>query len=203
MYKLEKQNFEKAEDDLEECVSLVIGIILVILVAAIGLTMPLGIKAETKPDVGLWLARSCIGEAGFYAVEGECAAIAHVYLKRAEIAGVPYYKTLRQYSGAIKRHRGHTRPWLFGLRRDNARPENWPPNLKWPAYREAWSNTLSIADAFIAGEIPDPLPRADHYGGWVDRHRIVKGVWKRIPAPYRNRFYCVRNCDERQTETNP
>lgn len=143
-----------------------------------------------RPDTALWLARSCVGEAGFGAHEtGECLAIAHVYAKRSSITGRSYYSTMRAYSAAIKPRSNKNNPWVLQLNVDATRPRGWPHGLDWDNYRSDWMATLQLARQFLSPDRqPDPLPTATHYGGWVDRHRIP-GHWVRIPTPYRNRFY--------------
>lgn len=151
--------------------------------------------SSAEPDTGLWLARSCVGEAGFHSGRsGECAAIGHIYQKRSEAAGVDFYSTMRAYSSAIKPRGNKNRQWVFDLRRDGSEPLNWPKNLNWLAYRADWMHTLNTSDMLIRGLIPDPLPRAEHYEGWVDRHRIPTN-WIRIKTKFRNRFYRVESRD--------
>lgn len=143
-------------------------------------------------DVALWLARSCVGEAGFDAADtGECTAIAHVYAKRVHISRIPYYKMIRKYSAAVSDQR--RRPWINQLNRACARPKGFGKNLKWERYQERWKRTLDTADSFFRGELSDPTPTAKHYGGWIDRHNLDPRVWKRIPdTGFRNYFYEMR-----------
>jgi hypothetical protein len=145
-----------------------------------------------ETDDGLWAARSCVGEAGFQSwVTGECAAMVWIYKKRANINGLGFYKTMRMYSGAIKKHPGHSRPWVFGLNRDGTKPADWPERLDWTRYRNDWLQTLETADKAISGEIPDPLPGALHYGGYCDRHRFGTNLI-RLETEYRNIYFTVR-----------
>lgn len=144
-----------------------------------------------KTDTALWIARSCVGEAGFSAVyTGECAAIAHIYRKRALISGASYYRTMRQYSAAIKLNRGKI--WVLSLSRDGRRPHGWG-RADWMIYREKWLDTLHLADSFMRGDISDPLPPALHYGGKMDIRLNLK-LWERMHTPhYRNIFYKRRS----------
>jgi hypothetical protein len=99
---------------------------------------------------------------------------------------------LRRYSAAIKPIEGKRRPWIRQLRADGKRPEGWPPGADWQRYRADWMATLAHAGDILEGEVPDPLPRAVHYGGWIDRLRPGPH-WRRIDAPgLRNYFYRVR-----------
>jgi hypothetical protein len=144
-----------------------------------------------KTDVGLWLARSCVGEAGFDSgATSECAAMAHVYSKRAEINGLSYYRNVRLYSAAVKTCR---QPWVCKLSRALKQPLKWAARYIWERYAPHWRNTLLMADAFIEGEVADPLPNAVHYGGSMDHWRAVKAGWKLIKTDgMKNNFYEVK-----------
>lgn len=147
-----------------------------------------------EPDVALWLARSCVSEAGFDSgATGECAAIAHVYAKRAERSGREYYKIMRQYSAGIKYRAGHSRDWVFDLRRSAKRPHHWPARASWPHFKKHWVNTLQMCDHFVDGSVADPLPKSDHFGGRMDAWRATQQGWRAIPhKTFKNIFYAVR-----------
>lgn len=165
-------------------------IVLLIITLLISASLIVGFEAcaQEQPDVALWLARSCVGEAGWNTAEsGECVAIAHIYLKRVRINRKSYYWNLRRYSAAVRK--GHGKIWVMALRRDGKRPSGFR-KLEWSRHRSYWLKTLLVADQFIAGETEDPLPTALHYGGYVDRHRLNPKAWRRIPVEaFRNRFY--------------
>ena len=145
--------------------------------------------AESLEDA-LWLARSCVGEAGWDSVEtGECAAILHIYKKRGELNGKGTLWTAKKYSAAIKPGRHHRNTWVRYL--DGTRkPKHWPANLKWERYSEKWNRAYWYAVDFLNGEVEDPLPDAMHYGSRIDAHRVPSS-WKRIKAPFRNWFWSV------------
>ena len=148
------------------------------------------VAAHRPVDVGLWLARSCVGEAGFGSgASGECAAIGHVYRKRIRTG--TFWGVMRRYSAAIKPHSANSRPWLFSLRRDGKRPTHWPAAVRWSDHRDRWVETLQAADAMLAGDTPDPVPDAVHYGGDVDRARAKRLGFVEIETPFRNYFYRV------------
>lgn len=148
--------------------------------------------SEEEPDVALWLARSCIGEVGWAANETtECYAIWHIYKKHAERAQRPLYEVMREYSGALKKRRTHPNKWVFFIERDADKPvKHWPSKrCKWrPLHRRAVLQVVDMAEAFLRGEIPDPLPDATHFGSAIDpkhpNHRRIE-----TPGDYRNRFY--------------
>jgi hypothetical protein len=151
------------------------------------------VKHSEADRTALWLARSCVGEAGWDAAEsGECAAIWHVYGKRARDTGRPIKRTARLYSSAIKRG-PWAREWVFGLNRGGEKPKGWPKRLRWNRYRDRWFETLALADLFLEGRIEDPLPSAEHYGGRMDRKNLCPRSWKRIQAHgFVNWFYARR-----------
>jgi hypothetical protein len=149
--------------------------------------------ASEREDTALWLARSCIGEAHWQAVDtGECAAIWWVYRKGAAKKDRPLLRQAKLYSAAIKRGAHNRRKWIFGLDRSGKKPSNWA-DAKWSKKRDSWIETLALADSFLRGEIEDPLPSAEHYGGRMDRHRLCPKAWARIPAPgFVNWYYARR-----------
>lgn len=140
------------------------------------------------PDVALWLARSCIGEAGWTAHRtGECSAIWHVYRKRSDATGWPLLAVVRKYSVAVKRIKGRPNPWILDLNRGYTRPEKWPGGLRWSnVHRYHWGQMLFQARLFLAGKLTDPLPMANHFGSPIDP---VPATWVRVRAGFRNWFY--------------
>jgi hypothetical protein len=147
-------------------------------------------NASEREDTALWLARSCIGEAGWKAVEtGECAAIWWVHRKRAGGQAGELEMTLR-YSNAVKYS---TRQWVVELNRDGEKPAGWPVGARWKYHLKYWKSTLLLADNFVAGDVPDPLPSAEHYGGEMDTG-LSRWMWRRIPTDesFENRFYARR-----------
>jgi hypothetical protein len=145
---------------------------------------------QEEDKTALWLARSCIGEAGYNAHEtGECAAIWHVYKKRGAINGKGTLWTARKYSAAIKNGAHQRNKWVMHLS-GAEQPRKWPRNLNWSKYRDRWLDTLERAKAFVRGELADPLPSAVHYGSRIDRHRARKN-WRRVKSPFKNWFWRV------------
>ena len=168
------------------------GDILLALAVGFVLALLLSLPAHAARDaVGLLLARSCGGEAGLASIEsGECAAILHVYLKRAALRGGTLAATVRAYSAAVKRRHGHPNAWIIDLDRTLERPARWPRGLRWSVARPLWGRALDFAEAFLRGEVPDPLPAALHFGGRMDRGRLSAASWAPIPRTgFRNIFY--------------
>ena len=149
-------------------------------------------RKQWTPRARIWTARSCVGEAGWLALE-ECTAIAWVYAKRARDNYKPYLWIVRRYSAATKSHEAHRRPWLLKLRPDNRRPDGWPGNLSWRKYKPLWVAVLDHLDRWATGKIPDQLPEANHFGSGMDA-KLVKHRWKRVEAPdeFRNWFFNSR-----------
>ena len=148
-------------------------------------------KGDQHVDVGLWLARSCVGEAGFDSSEtGECAAIMHVYKKRAKISGKSIYEIARKYSAAIKPRDDRRNRWVLDLDRAGNKPDYWHPRLSWKHHRIWWELMLEHVDDFLKGRVKDPVPSAMHYGGRMDRYRLPAESWRAIHSlPFRNIFY--------------
>lgn len=143
-----------------------------------------------KPDLGLWLARACVGEAGWKSFQtGECAAIAHIFHKRSyNHHRRSYFKSMVDYSAAL-RVGYKTRPWLKHLNRAGNRPRMLESNVSWSIHHPLWVKTLDFADRFFKGQIPDPTPKALHFGGVMDVVNMDPLVWKQIDTPFRNKFW--------------
>ena len=150
-------------------------------------------RREWTKAAKVWTARSCVGEAGFDAVD-ECMAIAWVYATRATETKSGYLEVVKKYSAAIKRHSTHRRPWILQLDETMEKPQDWP-NLKWRVHRHLWRKILTGLDEWAKGRVPNPIPKANHYGSEDDakRARYVKR-WKKLPAPpeFRNWFFDSR-----------
>lgn len=148
-------------------------------------------KPKKRIDLALWLARSCVGEAGWNSVEsGECAAIAWVYHKRSYMyPRRDYRRAMVDYSAAIR----IGRPWIRALNRKGDRPPMLETNIHWGAHVKKWQATLDFADTFFKGRIPDPVPEALHYGGRMDRGRLDPRRWIVMDTPdFRNEFYALK-----------
>jgi hypothetical protein len=148
--------------------------------------------SEWNEDTKVWLARSCIGEAGFGA-DDECVGIAWTYATRYKIinGNVSFVNLIKQYSSALKAKSNTQRPWIKGLRLDSKIPKGWPSKLDWNnIHSKLWQRLLDKLDAWASGKIANPVEGADHFGGPMDANRYN---WKRvIPSSnvvFRNRFY--------------
>jgi len=120
---------------------------------------------ETK----LWLARSCVGEAGFVAYE-ECIGIAWVYASRwrAAPSGATLKAVIRGYSAAVKRRSTLRRKWILNLQLDGTRPKGWPKRLRWDGHRPFWEKILYELDQWSKGYRENPVKGANHFGGKMD-----------------------------------
>jgi hypothetical protein len=146
-------------------------------------------KAE---DTAIWLARSCIGEAGWDSAEsGECAAIMHIYRKRAIIRDDTIVSTAKAYSAAIKQRYNRHNPWIMHLSRELTKPAQWPTTASWGQYRERWKLALDLADNFLLGIVEDTCPSAVHYGSRIDRARAINAGWKQVRCGFRNQFWRI------------
>jgi hypothetical protein len=187
---IEKLPHEKQADRLERALFLLALVLVIVLMIG---TMATDADCSEGDDVALWLARSCVGEAGWDShATDECAALMHVYLKRSAKGNLTLLEATLKYSGATKKRRNHPRKWLFELGRSDREPDSFPAHLNWLVYRDDWLNTLQIADDFLQGKIADPIPQADHYGSIYDHHRAVKAGWWEMRTDFSNRFYSVR-----------
>jgi len=146
-------------------------------------------KRQWTSEAKLWTARSCVGEAGFGAVQ-ECIGIAWVYATRAKHYGSPYVVLVKKYSSAVKAHEKHRRGWIFDLQLNGTKPKKWPKHLSWKNHKPLWFRILKTLDLWAQGLVPNPVPGANHFGGKMDTPGIR---WIRIQpisdVVFRNRFY--------------
>jgi hypothetical protein len=151
-------------------------------------------KADaSEMDDTIWLARSCVGEAGWSSHKtGECSAILHVYKKISDRTGVPLIDVARKYSSAIKWYPGKPNKWVIHLNGPGKKPRKWPANLKWSKYKKSWLSTVEHVKMFLSGKVEDPLPNADHYGCGLEHWRAEREGWTELKTNFRNRFYSVR-----------
>jgi len=152
---------------------------------------------EWNEETKLWLARSLLGEVGWLR-PAEQSAVAWVYATRAKISrSHNFIEMVKQYSAAIRSPGKRRSPWLFELGFDRERPSSWPSGPRWEGlHDEAWIKTLELVDRWQAGEIPNYCPSANHFGGYIDRHRAEALRWTRVKCVlpegskrFRNRFY--------------
>lgn len=164
-------------------------------------------SAQVVPDgqwddtAKLWLARSVVGEVGWRRAseQGEYSAVAYVYAVRAEQSKTrSFLDMVKKYSAAVRAPGKRRNPWLFELGFDGVRPKSWPidPDTRrgprWEGvHKNAWLDTLRWADDWQAGLRENPCPGANHFGGWVDRHRAQAARWTRVKCAIKtgNRFY--------------
>jgi hypothetical protein len=144
---------------------------------------------QWNPEAKVWLARSCVGEAGIHAHD-ECMGIAWTYATRASETGTPFLRLIKKYSAAIKPHSTHRRRWIFELNLKGDKPKHWPRGLKWSVYRYQWTQLLFKLDRWSRGQVSNPVPGANHFGGPMDTPHIK---WIQIKTPlsraFKNKFY--------------
>lgn len=126
-------------------------------------------ESQWNDETKLWLARSCVGEAGFVAYE-ECIGIAWVYASRwrASPRGTTLEDVIRGYSAAVKSRSTLRRKWILHLRLDGKRPNRWPKRLYWSGHRPFWEKILSELDQWAKGYRENPVKGANHFGGKMD-----------------------------------
>ena len=142
---------------------------------------PVAIEEWTE-EAKVWTARSCVGEAGFDAV-AECAAIAWVYATRANAGNKAYLEIVRQYSGAIKRHSSHCRPWIFGLNLEGTKPKGWPRNMLWSKHNVLWRKLLVSLDEWAQGYVANPALGANHYSSRFEARVAYANGWTVVDTP--------------------
>ena len=149
-------------------------------------------EKEWNPETKVWLARSCVGEAGWNV--SECIAISWVYATRyRELNGCTSFLTIvKKYSAAIKERSTHKRPWILGLNLKGNKPDKWPKNISWKIHKKLWFSILSDLDLWIKGQKPNPVIGANHFGGSMDRPGDYWMIIKPEGYTFKNIFYKSR-----------
>lgn len=148
-------------------------------------------REQWTDSTKVWLARSCVGEAGFDAYE-ECIGIAWVYAVRwKSSAGRDTLEgVIRSYSAAVKSRNSHKRKWIFDLRLDGKRPKGWPKRLSWKGHLKFWNKILFELEQWSKGFRPNPVKGAIHWGGSMDTpHASWVRVLPEAGVKFKNIFY--------------
>lgn len=122
-------------------------------VLAIGLAcIPEVTNAQFEPARVLVI--TAWAEAGTQA-PAEWAAIWHALANRAATVGTRADRLAKRYS-TVFRARSKRSKWLLEIRRPcSVPPESWPKNVRWVP--DDCRVMFAAADAFLRGELPDPL----------------------------------------------
>jgi hypothetical protein len=158
------------------------------LLAALAAAVPGPASADAVEDAAagdpenhlIWAARVCYLEAGWR--ESDCIALLYVAQKRAERVGRPWLDVLHDYS-ALSAKNGRAR---------EVRAFPWGDIAGKPtAFNRRWQRLRALVVEVASGQHKDPCPRAEHWGGTMDRPRgnMIKA---RCAAPTANTFYAVR-----------
>jgi hypothetical protein len=156
------------------------------------------IPAHTwTPQARIWLARALVGESG-WDNRLDQAAVAWVLAKRWE----RYRPDLFHFEGMVKAYAcpvkwGAPRPWVRQLPADGwTRPRQWKNSMgPWGAVVLRWQGVLEFVDHWAAGEVPDPIPEANHYGSPTDP--ALPGCVRVSPKWGANVFYVCRSSTDR------
>jgi hypothetical protein len=136
-------------------------------------------KAE-KNDHLIWAARVCYLEATWR--ESDCIALLYVAQKRAARVDRPWLDVLSDYSTVHAKN----------ARAVEVRAFPWAdvPG-KSAVFNRRWERLRALVVEFASGQHADPCPRAEHWGGTMDRPRgnMIKA---RCAASTVNTFYAVR-----------
>lgn len=151
--------------------------------AAITSTLITGGRAraagEESSDL-IWAARACYIEATFK--ETDCVALLWVAQKRADRVSRPWLDVLRDYSAV-------------NAKNDRAREVRTYPwgdvEGKPTAWNQRWKRLRQLVVEFASGQHEDPCPRAEHWGGSMDKPK-GRMIRARCAASTVNTFYAVR-----------
>lgn len=122
-----------------------------------------------------------------------CSHLEHIFETDKGVQ-LQYVQSCKKYSAAVKPRPSHPRKWVLHLSRDLKKPKHWNDvNQRWSAVRVLWMEMLWLCDDFLAGKVPDPLPKADHYGDRSDADRARRAGWHKLKTNYNNIFWSIKD----------
>jgi len=132
--------------------------------------------ARIDRDAVLTGARLCVGETGFRDHE-TCAAMIGVIARRAARRDVCFSRMATLYSRALRSPQPGRR-WV-PLLHDAPEPPQFWAGASWGFYRPQFAAMIAHVRSVLAGDVGDPCPSAEHFGGHMDSHRMRSG-WVRV-----------------------
>ena len=159
-------------------------LILALALIAAASSAPSSALADAAPSRSdehlIWAARACYLEATWR--EPDCIALLYVVRKRADRHDRDWLDVLRDYSALSANNARAKEVRAFPWGDVPGKPEGF--NRRWQRLREL---VVEVA----SGQHEDPCPRAEHWGGKMDKPR-GKMVKARCAATMANTFYAVR-----------
>lgn len=140
----------------------------------------------------IWLARVLVAELD-WSTGDDAAAIAHLLARRARLRGTTLAQTIRSYSTPFRSRLPRTERsrWLRAL------PWGELPvgftfgndGVNFERMQSAWARTRRLVERFASGEVADPCPSADHFGGPMDHTGAVRAGYRRVCTQIRGSFF--------------
>lgn len=149
------------------------------------------------------LARCLVGEAGWEAPDHSAIpwALARSWAARKRAGHELTFATqVHRYCAVLRVPNPTPRQrWVLALPEtgpmtEENEPDAFPDNIAWSSYSERWDAVRAFVDRWAAGEVEDPCPRADHWGGTMDSigsNAVI--VCQRERGGMRNTFFRARS----------
>lgn len=155
---------------------------LLVALVFVSLLLHLIARAEAQPipeeqwtkEAHLWTARAGVAEAGWptsSVKRREQVAAWYVLATRwrqmtTRWPALRYVDAVRAYCAGLGQNAVPTKRqlWVRGLFLAK-KPKGWPRNASWPKHRRLWFATIERADKWARGELRNPCPGADYFGG--------------------------------------
>lgn len=152
----------------------------------------IGFNIQAKDhDNGLLLAMSLWGECGVDCSAVEKNIIYNIYVKKQAVGGWGLRRVILNYSGVMKKRKGHPKPWILRLNRDLTKPDRWNPEASWPKHKDKWDRLLESADYLIEHNPPDECPECTEFCGRFERH-IAHWSLTEVKLKLRNLYWRKR-----------
>lgn len=119
--------------------------------------------AQVRAGDDITLTRMCAGEGGLRQVHSvpACAMMVGVIARRAALQGMSMGAMAWAYSKALNSTPA-ARMYIHSLG-DVRRPRGFRGS--WRGANDAFGRMLAVVRSMLAGDVPDPCPIANHYGG--------------------------------------
>jgi hypothetical protein len=144
----------------------------ILLALAAGCVLMSTCEGRAQDTTATTLARLAIGESDWHARDQ--AAALHVVKRRAERAGVSLEQMATAYSAVFSGKGSPRKAWVLAIEADCKQPSGWPQRLRWARYAQRCRDTFARVERFLRGELPDPCPRAEHFGSRVLRADVER-----------------------------
>lgn len=158
-------------------------------------------EEEWTPEARYNLVRCLVGEAGWSAPDHAAIPWALARSWQARVRGgfeLTFAVQVERYCSVLRVSEPTERQlWVRALPEtgpmtEENEPDAFPDTVEWSGYSERLDRIRAFVDRWALGEVRDPCPRADHWGGVMDSIGVgAILVCPRASGGMRNTFFYV------------